>query len=189
MSNDPQAPSAAQWPDASLWPAEDATPLDWAKFYRTYCGWIVVPCAGPMDVLSYARSIHQEACEQYERDHGGWPDEEASVDLWDAAREEADAIAGRPIGYVFKAWMAKVAVASDVTDDMLREAWERSSTAADPGARPTGAGSPSCRTGPPEACRCASSTWTPATAATRTASGACNCLARRPARPAAASTH
>lgn len=128
MSSDVSPPTAAQWPDLSRWPAEDAPPLEWARFYRDHCGWIVLPCAGPMDVLSYARSLAVEATAAYVHDHGGAPDEEASEAIWDAAREEADSLLGRPIGYLYKAWMAKVAVASDVTDEMLAAAWEPTNT-------------------------------------------------------------
>jgi len=124
MPNDTEAPSAAQWPDLSSWPDDDAPPVEWARFYRDRCGWIVVPTAGPMDVLSWARSLAQDAAAAYADDHGGPPDEETAVALWDAAREEADDLLGRPVGYIYKAWMAKVAVAADVTDAMLREAWE-----------------------------------------------------------------
>lgn len=124
MSNAPEAPSATQWPDLSAWPDDDAPPIEWARFYRDRCGGIVVPTAGPMDVLGWARSLAQDAAAAYAEDHGAPPDEETAVAIWDAAREEAEQIAGRPIGYIYKAWMAKVAVASDVTDQMLAEAWE-----------------------------------------------------------------
>ena len=124
MSNDLSPPTAAQWPDLSSWPDDDAPPIEVARWARDQCGWIVLPTAGPMDVIGYARSLHLDALAGYVEDHGGEPDDETAQALWDHAREEAEQIAGRPIGYIYKAWMAKVAVASDVTDEMLRLAWE-----------------------------------------------------------------
>lgn len=124
MSSDVSPPTAAQWPDLSSWPAEDAPPLEWARFYRDSMGWIVLPTAGPMDVLGYARGLAVEATAAHVSEHGSPPDDAIAEAIWDAAREEADGLLGRPIGYLYKAWMERVAVASDVTDDMLRAAWE-----------------------------------------------------------------
>src|SRR5688572_14037347 len=128
MTSQPEAPSAAQWPDLSLWPDDDAPPLEWARFYRDHCGWIVLPAAGPMDVLCHARSIAVREAADYAVETAGRVDaeipREVEDDIWDRAREEAGRGLGRPIGYVYNAWMKSVAVAADVTDDMLREAWE-----------------------------------------------------------------
>lgn len=124
-----QASSAAQWPDASLWPDDDAPPIEWARFYRDCMGWIVLPTASPRDVFAYAISLHNEAVADYALDHGGRLDrdlvpDEVSLGLWEHAHEIADATLGRPIGYIYKKWMAKVVSSTEITDDMLRDAWE-----------------------------------------------------------------
>lgn len=128
MKDEPQAPSAAHWPDASLWPAEDAPPVEWARFYRDRMGWVVVPTASPRDVLSHAWGIAVRETAEYALEaHGSVEAEvsEAVRDLiWDRAREAAEAGLGRPIGYIFTRWMKTVGGAADVTDDMLRDAWE-----------------------------------------------------------------
>lgn len=123
MTDDRPVPPAGQWPDASLLPADDAPPIEWARFYRDHCGWIVLPTAGPRDVLAYAISVHNEAIASYAAYHGDVP-EDVSLAMWDHAREIADATLGRPIGYIYNAWIAKVTTAADVTDEMLRYAWE-----------------------------------------------------------------
>lgn len=124
MTDDRPVSPAGQWPDASLRPAVDAPPIEWARFYRDRCGWIVLPTAGPRDVLAYAVSLHNEATADYAADHGGDVPEDVSADMWDHARKIADATLGSPIGYLYNAWTAKVATAADVTDEMLRLAWE-----------------------------------------------------------------
>lgn len=127
-TTDPKAPHGAQWPDASEWPGDDAPPIEVARFCRDRMGWIVFPCAGPADVRAYAQSLALKAAAEYALESTGSVEgeipSEVSDDIWDDAREQADATLGRPIGYIYKAWSAKVDVASDVTDQMLREAWE-----------------------------------------------------------------
>lgn len=128
MANTDDAPAAGPWPDASLLPADDAPPIEWARFYRDVCGWVVYPTAGPADVQSYAESLALKAAADYAVDHTGSVDgevpEDVSVAFWDHAREIAEATLGRPIGYIYKAWSAKVVTAADVTDEMLALAWE-----------------------------------------------------------------
>ncbi|HEY8376725.1 MAG TPA: hypothetical protein VIK91_09565, partial [Nannocystis sp.] len=128
MPDETTSTPAGQWPDASLWPSDDDPPIVWARFYRDHCGWIVLPTASRLDVLSHASSIARKEAASYALDstgsiNGDIPDEVADL-ISDRAREEAEAGFGRPIGYIYKAWMAKVVTASDITDDMLREAWD-----------------------------------------------------------------
>lgn len=130
---------APQWPDASEWPGDDAPPIEVARFCRDRMGWIVFPCAGPADVRAYAQSLALKAAAEYALEstgsvEGEVPDD-VSIDIWDDAREQAEATLGRPIGYIYKAWSAKVDVASDVTDQMLREAWEPLESSHGPRAR------------------------------------------------------
>ena len=115
---------AGSWPDASLRPDDDAPPAEWARFYRDRCGWIVLPTAGPRDVMAYAISLHNEAVASYAADHGGDVPDDLSAELWDDAREIAGATRGRPIGYLYKAWTAKAVTAEDITDEMIALAWE-----------------------------------------------------------------
>ena len=123
MASETQAPSAAQWPDASLWPNDDAPPIEWARFYRDAMGWVVLPTAAPIDVISYARKLACTAAAEHATQYGEEPDEETSAAFWDDAREIAESTLGRPIGYIYKAWTERVSVAADVTDAMLRQAW------------------------------------------------------------------
>lgn len=131
MANTIDAPIAGPWPDASLLPAEDAPPIEWARFYRDVCGWVVLPTASPADVMAYAIALHNEALADFAVDHPGEDiPEETSAVFWDHARELAEATAGRPIGHLYNAWLkskdskpAKVTTAADVTDEMLALAW------------------------------------------------------------------
>src|SRR5688572_13731788 len=128
MPNDTEAPTAAQWPDLSSWPDDDAPPIEWARFYRDRCGWIVLPTASPRDVTAHACSIAVKEAAEFALGESGSVDapisDEMQEIIWDRARELAEAGLGRPIGYFYRRWMAKVGGASDVTDAMLREAWE-----------------------------------------------------------------
>jgi hypothetical protein len=134
MADHDDAPTAGPWPDASLRPADDAPPAAWARFYRDHCGWVVLPTAGPADVMSYAIALHTEALSDYAVDHPGEDvPEDVSLACWDHAREMADTTAGRPIGHLYNAWLkspggsskpAKVTTASDITDEMIALAWE-----------------------------------------------------------------
>lgn len=138
MTTDDRGP-APQWPDASEWPSDDVPPIEVARFCRDRMGWIVFPCAGPADVRAYAQSLALKAAAEYALEstgsvEGEVPDD-VSIDIWDDAREQAEATLGRPIGYIYKAWSAKVDVAADVTDQMLREAWEPLESSHGPRAR------------------------------------------------------
>ncbi len=138
MTTDDRGP-APQWPDASEWPNDDAPPIEVARFCRDRMGWIVFPCAGPADVRAYAQSLALKAAAEYALEstgsvEGEVPDD-VSIDIWDDAREQAEATLGRPIGYIYKAWSAKVDVAADVTDQMLREVWEPLESSHGPRAR------------------------------------------------------
>src|SRR5690606_31514125 len=105
MTTDTTDPHAGQWPAASLRPADDATPAEYARLYRDHCGWSVLPTAGPRDVMAYTISLHNEAVAAYAADHGDDSPDDVSAELWDDAREIASATLGRPIGYIYKAWM------------------------------------------------------------------------------------
>lgn len=114
-----QASSVAQWPDASLWPGDDAPPRTWAAFYRDHLREIVLPMPGPMDIFSHAAALARRAVVAHMEIHGSEPDEDTAVLFWDEAREEAERWAKAPIGYIRNAALRKVVVSSDVTDEML----------------------------------------------------------------------
>src|SRR5574338_263811 len=131
MSIDDAAPlgQGQSWPHPSSWPDDNAPPRVWAQFYRDHFREIGVPTPGPRDVLAHANNIANSAAAEWALDNsaersvdGEVPDDVAAA-IWDAAREDAERNVGRPIGYIYTAWMKKVAVASDVTDAMLDEAW------------------------------------------------------------------
>lgn len=110
---------AAAWPRAEEWPADDAPPATWVRFYRDRLGWLCRPTPGPLDVISYARSLHREAMDDFRRRYGGDPDEDAQVTMWDDAREIADKARKGPIGYTMGARLER---AADLTDARI-DAW------------------------------------------------------------------
>src|SRR5687768_10109892 len=95
MQAEVQAPTAAQWPDLSSWPADDAPPIEWARFYRDRCGWIVLPTASHRDVLAHARSIAVKEAAEFALEESGSVDapisDEMQEIIWDRARELAEA--------------------------------------------------------------------------------------------------
>lgn len=110
---------AAAWPRPEDWPAADAHPSVFVRFYRDRLGWICRPTPGPLDVISYARSLLKQACEDHRSRYGAEPPEDAQVAFWDDAREIAEKARKGPIGYTLKARLER---AEDLADERV-DAW------------------------------------------------------------------
>lgn len=119
MADHDDAPPAGSWPDASLLPDPKASNREHAAWYRDVMGWIVLPMPSDADVMSHAMSLARKAVADYVEDHDEEPSEEIRQDLWDEARELAEAARKGPIGYIEQATRGKVSFAHDVTDAML----------------------------------------------------------------------
>ncbi len=91
---------AAAWPRELEWPADDAPPIDWARFYAQRLGWVVRPTAGGHDRWTYARKLEREAFddlrERYRRD----PTEDERAAIWDDARDIAEKASKGPLGFI-----------------------------------------------------------------------------------------
>ena len=116
-ANDTPAPGA--WPPASALPDRKAPPIDWARFYRDQCGWIVLPTPGPADIDAVATKAYNDAYLDHRADYGGDPDEETKAALWALCRNTPD------LRRLEKAvwWQVKAkdyAGPEAVTDDLLR---------------------------------------------------------------------
>lgn len=92
--------AAHPWPPSSEWPADDATALEHARFYRDSLGLDVYPTPSDWDVKSLANYAFAKAVDAWRGDHGeDMPDEETRAFLWDLAREEAEDSRRGPIGW------------------------------------------------------------------------------------------
>lgn len=118
---------AAAWPRPEEWPAADAHPFTWVRFYRDRLGWICRPTPGPLDVLSYARSLLKQACDDHRTRYGADPPEDVQVAMWDDAREIADKARKGPIGYTLSAHLG---CAEDLTDERVDAWWGKPDDAA-----------------------------------------------------------
>lgn len=109
---------AAAWPREDEWPADDAPPIDHARFHARRLGWVPRPTAGHHDRVTNARKLYREGLgdvrELYRRD----PTEEEQQTIWDDARDLANKAAKGPIGYV-----ECPANADEVTDAYLERCW------------------------------------------------------------------
>lgn len=110
----------AAWPCAEDWPAPDAHPSVWVRFYRDRLGLICRPTPGPIDVLSYARKLHRDTLDDFEARNGGKPvPEDVQAELWDDARDIAEKGRKGPIGYTVP---VRLDSAADLTDERI-DAW------------------------------------------------------------------
>lgn len=114
----PSPECAAHWPIASEWPAQDASSLEWARFYTQRLGLRVLPTPSPVDRIGHARFVASEAEAKYKEEHGGQtPAQSLREQMWSDARDFANAVRG-PIPRLVKARKDR-----DCTEEDLHLLW------------------------------------------------------------------
>lgn len=116
------SPATWLWPDASSLPRADAPPLEWARFYRDRCGWIVLPTPGYPDILKITEREFAEVLADYRADHGGDPDEDTRQELYEITAN-SPAIRKRFKGVCGFVKSSDFARPAQVTDEHLRRWW------------------------------------------------------------------
>ena len=86
----------APWPAPDEWPADDAPPLAWVRFYTERMGWTCYPTPSPLDLAAYRGAEYKDALRDVQGGEASLTEEERQV-LLEYAGEAADKRKSAPL--------------------------------------------------------------------------------------------